>query len=398
MGPESGHFPQELINLVVDNLHEDIATLKSCSLAAPTFVTSARIHIFKHIEITPPKRNTGLSPCQKLLDLLTSSPHLAPLVDDLCIVLIGPDAQTGPWIEAEATLPIVLSLLHLKRISLVENAPGALALRTDSTMDWNRLGRPLRSALAAIFSSPRLESVHLRGIRVESPFQLLSLFSGATSLEEMSLSRVYLRQRVGWPKSSPWHPRLRSLLLSDVRGHPFYRYLLNPQIDLSHVNSLTVTSDSQFPAKEKLLRAALHSEVEHLRLGHPQRSPVGNDFPKSILGANLRSIHFFSPLPFMTMAEFFDAFCLHDSRLESIIFQGTEGRDPVFDGPLLNATIRSALIHFPCLETVEIWMSVWFISEWSDVIRAALPSLVERGFLRMIEHKAPVNGVYHGFE
>ncbi|KAJ7802544.1 hypothetical protein B0H14DRAFT_2891940 [Mycena olivaceomarginata] len=357
MGPESGHFPQELINLVVDNLHEDIATLKSCSLAAPTFVTSARIHIFKHIEITPPKRNTGLSPCQKLLDLLTSSPHLAPLVDDLCIVLIGPDAQTGPWIEAEATLPIVLSLLHLKRISLVENAPGALALRTDSTMDWNRLGRPLRSALAAIFSSPRLESVHLRGIRVESPFQLLSLFSGATSLEEMSLSRVYLRQRVGWPKSSPWHPRLRSLLLSDVRGHPFYRYLLNPQIDLSHVNSLTVTSDSQFPAKEKLLRAALHSE----------RSP-GNDFPKSILGANLRSIHFFSPLPFMTMAEFFDAFCLHDSRLESIIFQGTEGRDPVFDGPLVGCDSGGS------------------------------PSLVERGFLRMIEYKAPVNGVYHGFE
>jgi hypothetical protein len=49
-------------------------------------------------------------------------------------------------------------------------------------MDWNSLGRILNSALATAFSSPTLESVHLRGIVVDSPAQLFSLISEATSI------------------------------------------------------------------------------------------------------------------------------------------------------------------------------------------------------------------------
>ncbi|KAJ6588072.1 hypothetical protein B0H19DRAFT_900559, partial [Mycena capillaripes] len=47
-------LPQELVDMVVDNLHDDIPSLESCSLAARTFLASTRTHIFNKIEIKPP--------------------------------------------------------------------------------------------------------------------------------------------------------------------------------------------------------------------------------------------------------------------------------------------------------------------------------------------------------
>ncbi|KAJ7359427.1 hypothetical protein DFH08DRAFT_846076 [Mycena albidolilacea] len=79
------------------------------------------------------------------------------------------------------TLSLVLPLLDLKRISLIDNAPVEWDGNGEFRMDWNSLGRVLNSALAAVFFSPTLESVHLRGIVVDSPAQLFSLFSEATS-------------------------------------------------------------------------------------------------------------------------------------------------------------------------------------------------------------------------
>ncbi|KAJ7832841.1 hypothetical protein B0H14DRAFT_2309282, partial [Mycena olivaceomarginata] len=84
--------PQELVDIVVNNLQDDTPSLKACSLTAHTFVPSARIHIFKRIEIMPPNDNPGSkeppsrSPCQKLLKMLNSSPHIAPFVEELSIV------------------------------------------------------------------------------------------------------------------------------------------------------------------------------------------------------------------------------------------------------------------------------------------------------------------------
>ncbi|KAF7366885.1 hypothetical protein MSAN_00947200 [Mycena sanguinolenta] len=114
-------LPQELLDIVVDNLHDDTRSLKSCALAARAFLTSARIHIFRRIEIIPPKlkTNSSSSPCQKLLGLLTSSPHLPRLVEELCVVLMGSNFTDSselqnihkgpmPWITADDSLPLVL--------------------------------------------------------------------------------------------------------------------------------------------------------------------------------------------------------------------------------------------------------------------------------------------------
>ncbi|KAJ7359460.1 hypothetical protein DFH08DRAFT_846146 [Mycena albidolilacea] len=89
------HILQELVDPIVDDLYGDAPSLKSCSLAARIFVASAQTCVFNKIEILPPSRNANGSrdsPWEKFYKLLTSSPHLAPHVDELH-VLVGSETS-----------------------------------------------------------------------------------------------------------------------------------------------------------------------------------------------------------------------------------------------------------------------------------------------------------------
>jgi hypothetical protein len=275
----SNYLPQELVDVILDNLHDDIPSLKSCSLAARTMVSSARTLIFRKIEIKPPDPfSSSPNTCQRFYKLLTASPHIAPIVEELCVVTVGlempfgytPDGEYLPerpvtWVMGDRTLPLILPLLDLKRISLTEDESSGWQY----SMSWHQMGQQLKSALTNVFSSPRLEAVHLRGIVIESPYQLLSLFSEATALKEMSLSRLYFTQRAQrdmWPESQAWRPQLRSLLIAE-NCDTFCLSLVNPRIDLTHVRSLTLVMDSP-EQREKVLQATKSGSggVEHLRL------------------------------------------------------------------------------------------------------------------------------------
>jgi hypothetical protein len=69
-------------------------------------------------------------------------------------------------IMSDKTLSLVLPLLNIKQISLLENSPGEWNGSGDFSMNSNNLEQDLQSAFAAVFSSPTLESVHLRWIVV----------------------------------------------------------------------------------------------------------------------------------------------------------------------------------------------------------------------------------------
>ncbi|KAJ6572306.1 hypothetical protein B0H19DRAFT_681588 [Mycena capillaripes] len=406
-------FPQELIDIIIDNLHEDIPSLKACSLSARTFVASARIHIFRKIEILPP---TVSSPnaCQGLYKLLTSSPHIPPLVKELSVVLVGSETSFAydedgkylqerhvTWIMAGRTLPLILPLLDLKRISLTENAPPHWNDGGKFSMNWTKMGRQLKSALANVFSSPRLEAVHLRGIVVESARELLSLFSEATSLKELSLSRVYFTQHwdESWPESQPWRPQLRSLLVSDGDGDgdELSRYLVNPRIDLATVRSLTLAADSM-EWRDKIFQATKSGSggVEHLRLwgGKSLGSNLGQEL------ANLRSIHLFSSSIFWLLGEFF-TICPHESRLEYIALEGY-ARVPTQGLSVLNTNVDFTVAQLRFLRMVEIKATKTVIfdsfAEWEAAVRAALPSLEGRGILRVTDTEWPEDDAHYGWE
>jgi hypothetical protein len=257
-------------------------------------------------------------------------------------------------------------------------------------MDWNNhLEQSLKSALATVFSSPTIESIHLRGIVVHSPAQLLSLFSEATSLKELSLSRVYFTQRDPWPESQPWYPQLQSLLVSDIPSHPLCRYLLHPRIDLTHVTSVTIATEEE-EWREKMAQA-IASSATHLHLYCPRfrqflpaclivflcllvLGTVTNFFTPT-----LSSVHFFTQDMAAFMLAVF-AECPQSSRLEKMVF---EGPNTLVLPVRLRDTIESGVVHLSALKTIELRVylreySDQSFDQWAAEVQSFLPSLVGR--------------------
>ncbi|KAJ7863839.1 hypothetical protein B0H14DRAFT_2737673, partial [Mycena olivaceomarginata] len=245
---------------------------------------------------------------------------------------------------------------------------------------WSKMDQPLQSALANVFSSPRLEAVHLRGLVLESPCHLLSLFSEATALKEMSLSRLYFTQaeHEPWPESQLWHPKLRSLLLN-APSFDLCQYLVNPQIDLTHVRTLRLATPSPEQRKKMVLATSLrHSRgVEHLGLwlSYDYMSP-------DLFTTNLCSIHFFSLWIVELLVVFVKTFP-HDSRLEYITLDSVpDSHTPV---PKLHTAIDATVAHLPALKTIEMrWIArkpSATLTQWETDVHTAFSSLMRRGIL-----------------
>ncbi|KAJ7178217.1 hypothetical protein C8R46DRAFT_1076136 [Mycena filopes] len=403
--------PQELIDVIVDNLHDDIPSLKSCALTARAFVGSAQTHIFQRVEINPPRDRDSASPtpCQNFHKLLISSPHIAPLVTDLSIVLVGSETSFGwdeytgeylqdrqvTWIMAGRTLALVLPLLDLKRISLIENGPAHWNSDGEFSMKWNGLPRQLKSALTDLFSSPRLEAVHLRGLVIKSPNQLLALFSEASALKDLSLSRIFFTTRrdklTTWPDSRPWRPQLTSLLISDEpENESLVRYFTSPQIHLGTIKVLALPTATTGNAIISTVTG-----LEHLRLYYIH---TYFGFSAILLSttANLRSIHCNTTMILELLGSFF-TLCPPDSSIETVTLEGpvttTDGVTQRLDLP----------VHLRSLRMVEIKTklkseSSTYFPVWSAAVRALLPSLEARGMLTITQIQFNEFEPEHGWE
>ncbi|KAJ7036611.1 hypothetical protein C8F04DRAFT_1257840 [Mycena alexandri] len=287
---------------------------------------------------------------------------------------------------AESPLYLVLPLLNLKRISLLENASSHWSEDGGQILKWSELPPQLESALTPAFSSRGLRHVHLRGIVIDSCFQLLSLFSEAAALEELILSRVLVMEGdtpISWPESRPWRPQLRSLLVSEFGDDLLCQYLANPKFDLTHVNLLTIGSHSNGSNEVvgNLIQAKFPG-LEHLRLSMDAPYQLPDSF-----GANLRSIDLCTQHILVSMADFFKR-CEHRMRLEYITFEGEveagAGYQPHPLISLVNANIDSAVPKLLFLKMVQIRVYDYLnapASEWLDRLRSSLPSLVRRNLL-----------------
>ncbi|KAJ7863832.1 hypothetical protein B0H14DRAFT_3443937 [Mycena olivaceomarginata] len=386
-------LPQELVDTILDDLHDDVPSLKSCSLAARTFVISARKHIFKKIEIL-----SSSDASQRFYELLCSSPHIAPLVEDLRITsVLVPETSayldpSGDYMSGRPLSLILLLLTELIRISIIDIADANHLTGRPYSRSWNKMEPPLQSALANVFSSPRLEAVHLCGLVLESPCHLLSLFSEAAALKEMSLSRVFFAQRGSrhepWPGSQLWRPKLRSLFLNSLGTNTdLSRYLVNPQIDLTHVRTLTLST--AYPERRnKIVHATglpLSRGVEHLGLWLAYKPHTSiSDLSPDLFTTNLRSIHFFSN-SIVALLDVFVKACPHDSRLEYVTLDNFSDTLQPTKVPELYTAINTTVDHLPALKTIEMR---WIMSNPSDVfpqweadVHAAFSSLMQRGMV-----------------
>lgn len=114
-------FPRlsnELIARIIDYLHEDIRSLKNCSLTSHVFLSCSRHAIFQHVHL-------NLRNGYKFSNLLESSPGIAPYVKEVHVT-VSP-RESPPWIDhylpaISAKLPNVHTL-HLGGRALYKSAP-----------------------------------------------------------------------------------------------------------------------------------------------------------------------------------------------------------------------------------------------------------------------------------
>lgn len=255
---------QELVDIIVDNIEDDLPTLQACSLTNRSFFSSSRRYQFSRIELRAIKLSEDEAPpvestlCQRFHTLITDSPHIASLVEDLRL-LEGPQGDT--WITEETLLPTVIAkLVNLKGISL-----GGW---DDIEVDWGSLPASLQKVLLTVFQSPKLERARLWGI--SNVPRLLDLFpvSPASKLRSVGLSGVLFLDEDSTPPSRIFNSQIHLLELEyGSYQHGFAKHLVDPAImDAVQLRSLYVNIpySSQASIIVKFIQAA--SCLEHLEI------------------------------------------------------------------------------------------------------------------------------------
>ncbi|KAL4244826.1 hypothetical protein ABKN59_001540 [Abortiporus biennis] len=111
--------PLEILDHILDHLHDDKATLQSCSLVCQTFLTSTRFHLFYSIRITGVETKKTFD---NFATFVQTSPHVASNVREL--YLHPPSTPTSAICYQEPT-KIVCSILcvvvfHLPQLRVLD--------------------------------------------------------------------------------------------------------------------------------------------------------------------------------------------------------------------------------------------------------------------------------------
>ncbi|KAF8880929.1 hypothetical protein CPB85DRAFT_1340717 [Mucidula mucida] len=100
-------LPQELLDLIVDELHADGQSLRACALAGRPLLQRARAHLFRELVLTPVSAQRA-----------SPSPHLYPYVQHLRLIGLG---NRGPdqWSAQSRTLGVVSQMTNVREVSLI---------------------------------------------------------------------------------------------------------------------------------------------------------------------------------------------------------------------------------------------------------------------------------------
>jgi len=238
-------FPSELIDYIIDYLHDSPSTLRVCACVCRAWVAPSRFHLFYRCEIAPTRtRTVSLQTCQ-LLECLQGSPDIAFYIREFHFLVRYSSRTDSPWPRVNSALPHLLGMLTQLRKLVLRRIP------------FTRLALDTRAAFRAVFALPCLVDVEVRYHRVAelehfttllcSPLKRLSVSVSSDPLEEQftfnpegtraideEIKAVELQAR------SPC--RLECLHSNNA---VFMRWLLGPQtmIDISTIRTLHAWCD-----------------------------------------------------------------------------------------------------------------------------------------------------------
>ncbi len=176
-------LPQELIDYILDFLHDNVPVLRMCSLASNSLLPRSRHHIYSCVLIVHDmdfdsfrERYSGkLYRCGNFNALLKHSPHVGPLVRTLGIHTIGMHTISERLVElcADSSLHSIFTSLHnLSQIQLVDRR---------GMTDWDYFPSVFQQLFLRTLRSLRLTAVHLKGIAYNTNAELEDVFTAVVN-------------------------------------------------------------------------------------------------------------------------------------------------------------------------------------------------------------------------
>ncbi|KAK0493204.1 hypothetical protein EDD18DRAFT_1181013 [Armillaria luteobubalina] len=176
--------PQELIEYILEFLHDDVPTLRTCSLVSHAFLPCSRRYIYSSVTIVHVnewdlfrERYAGqLYRWQNIVALLEHSPHVAQLV-----TRFGMRSMVQDALMDTSLLTIISSLHNLSHIELI-----AYHTEEDS---WDEFPVVTSKPFLAALRSVPLKTFIVRAVVLESQEQFEALFTAAVNpaLKHLSL-------------------------------------------------------------------------------------------------------------------------------------------------------------------------------------------------------------------
>ena len=157
-------LPPEILDLIVDHLHDETATLRACCLVSGSWIPRSRIHLFDHVEFRSSGRT--LESWMKTFPDPSNSP--AYYTRSLCLSHSNANsvaiADCRPWVHSFnniADLQVAAVGYDQDLISLTQLHGLSPSLRSIRLFYSNA---PLSEVLALIFSFRLLEDLALRSL------------------------------------------------------------------------------------------------------------------------------------------------------------------------------------------------------------------------------------------
>ncbi|GLB45259.1 hypothetical protein LshimejAT787_2100190 [Lyophyllum shimeji] len=400
--PEMHPIPEEIIDLFMEELHDEVETMKNCALVSRTFLTSARRQLFSTVVLRSEDQFLGFS--SLIAQNLRISVHVRRLLVSRSSYL--------PMIPQR--LQSIISTFSAIRASLREVQVGYT--HSVKNHSFRALPIELQDAFLDLFASPNLEIIII-GDFYDLPFPRLARF---TQLRELGIGCQ------GDAESST--PEAVPLVPQDCPPWNLHTLRINCGVcaaailhtsRLSSIRSLTVGRQVPVATLCSLLRAVGRS-MDHLHWTPPGTLlTVESDFAaaKNVSLPDLKSLVLSAPGSggiSQTMAFFVSLLsraadsAATERALQDVTF-GLHMRGPwsypvQFDAPGLEAALRHP--RYPKLGRVTFRIAVRprdkRLAEFLRTIVQALPSFHSSGMLevwcnseRKIPQDSPSRDDYH---
>lgn len=196
--PTMSCLPAELVDGIIDHLHENRSALAACGLTCRAWVPRSRHYLFNKIDI-----GTHSTSCDLTAAFFRASPSLASHVREL--VIHGRARVTGPdqALPASAFCTVLGAVQNLRYLRL-------------SAVRWSVLGDDARAAIVERCRTVSVLDLHI--VRFQPIDEFARVLGACTALRRLNMSHIALGLRDGpaEPATIMLPPSLTHLLTLNV--------------------------------------------------------------------------------------------------------------------------------------------------------------------------------------